>query len=86
MLLSPKSRAARISCSTTFSRVALGNSMPITVRPGTVETRADSADIDARDIIGQTDHAAGLQARCRFQFIHGDDRAGADATISPLTP
>ena len=52
--------------------------MPITVRPGTVETRADSADMTARDVVGQADHAAGLQARRGFQFVHRDDRAGAD--------
>ena len=45
MLLSPKSRAERISRSTTFSRMAFGSSMPMTLRPGTVETRADSADM-----------------------------------------
>ena len=45
MLLSPKSRAERISRSTTFSRCAFGSSIPITVRPGTVDTRADSADM-----------------------------------------
>ena len=30
------------------------------------------------DVIGQTDHAAGFQARGRFKFVHGHDRAGAD--------
>ena len=34
-----------ISCSTTDSRFALGSSMPITVRPGIVATRAESADM-----------------------------------------
>ena len=52
--------------------------MPITVRPGTVETRAERADMRAGDVVGKADHAAGLQARGGFQFVHGDDRAGAD--------
>ena len=32
----------------------------------------------ARDIIGQTDHTAGLKAGGRLQLVHGDDRAWAD--------
>ncbi len=32
----------------------------------------------ARDIVGQTDHPAGLQARRGLQFIHRDHRTGAN--------
>ena len=32
----------------------------------------------ARNIIGQLDHTAGLDAGCGFQFIHGDNGAGPD--------
>ena len=32
----------------------------------------------AGDIIGKTDHTAGLGARCRFQLVQGDNRAGID--------
>jgi hypothetical protein len=39
-----------------------------------------------RDIVGQADHAARLEARRGFQFVHRDDGAGADDTISPFTP
>jgi hypothetical protein len=81
-----KSRADRISRSTTFSRWALGSSMPITVRPGTVETRADSADMlramsSARPI-----------TRLAFRPGAGSSSymvttgPGRTAVISPLTP
>ena len=41
------------------------------------DARRDSAH-RARDVVGQTDDAAGLDARRRFQLVHRDDRAGAD--------
>ncbi len=41
------------------------------------DARADRAHI-AGDIFGQADDAAGLDAGRRFQFVHGDDRAGAN--------
>ena len=46
ILASPKSRADRISLKAHISRCSLGNSIPITDLPGTVLTRAESADID----------------------------------------
>ena len=32
----------------------------------------------ARDIVRQTDNPARLEARCRFQLVHGDNGAGTD--------
>ena len=43
---SPKNLEDKISRKTTFSLASLGSSIPITVFPGIVETRADSADIE----------------------------------------
>ncbi len=39
--------------------------------------RADRAHV-ARDILGQADHAAGLDARRRLELVHGHHRTGAD--------
>jgi hypothetical protein len=81
-LLSPKSRAARISRSTTFSRVRVRqfDADHAAARHGGHARRQRRHA--TRDVVGQTDHAAGLQARGGFQFVHGDDRAGADARRS----
>ncbi len=86
MWLSPKSRAARISRSTTFSRCAFGSSMPMTERPGTVETRADSADIERA--------MSSARPMTRLAFSPGAGSSsymvttgpGRTLTISPLTP
>ena len=86
MLLSPKSRAAIISRSTTISRFSLGSSIPITDRPGTVDTRADSADMDraissARPITRDAfSPGAGSSS---YMVTTGPGRTD---TISPLTP
>ena len=44
--LSPKPLAARISRRRTFSRSSFGSSMPMTERPGMVEQRQASADME----------------------------------------
>ena len=72
-----KSRLDRISRSTTFSRFSLGSSMPITLRPGTVETRADRAAIERAISSARPITRRGLEARCGFQLVHGDNGAGA---------
>ena len=83
---SPKSLLDRISFKTTVSRVTFGNSIPITERPGTVETRADNADIE-RAI--SSDSPITLDA---FKPGAGSSSyivttgPGLTETISPLTP
>ncbi len=84
--LSPKSRAARLSRKTTFSRWAFGSSMPITERPGTVDTRADSADMLRA--------MSSAKPITRLAFSPGAGSSsyivttgpGRTAVISPLTP
>ncbi len=45
-LVSTKSTEARSSRRYTVSRTGFGSSMPITLRPGTTATRAETADIE----------------------------------------
>ncbi len=84
--LSPNSRAARISRKTTISRLSLGNSIPITDRPGTVDTRADKADMD------RAISSARPMTRLAFRPAAGSSSyivttgPGRTLTISPLTP
>ena len=83
---SPKSRLARISRSTTFSRFSFGSSIPITDRPGTVDTRALSAIID------RAISSASPITRLAFRPGAGSSSymvttgPGRTLTISPLTP
>jgi hypothetical protein len=78
MVLSPKSRVASNSRKTTISRLSLGSSIPITLRPGTVLTRAESALIERAISSASPITRRGLQARCGFQFIHRYHGAGPD--------
>ncbi len=86
ILLSPKSRDDRISRSTTFSRFSFGSSMPITLRPGTVETRADSADIDRAISSASPITRDALRPGAGSNSYMVTTGPGRTLTISPLTP
>ena len=86
MLVSPKSRAARISRSTTISRLSLGSSMPITDRPGTVDTRADSAIIDRAISSARPITRLALRPGAGSNSYMVTTGPGRTDTISPLTP
>lgn len=83
---SPNSRAARISRRKTFSRSALGSSIPITVRPGTVETRADSADIDRAMSSDRPITRLALRPGAGSSSYIVTTGPGRTEVISPFTP
>ena len=76
--LSPKPLAERISRRSTFSRSSFGSSMPMTERPGMVEQRQASADIERAMSSERPMTRRRLEAGGGLELVHGDDRAGAD--------
>ena len=87
MALSPKSRAEMISRNTTFFAGGVGQfDANHRAAPGTVETRADSADIDRAMSSARTNHPAGLQAGCGSSSYIVTTGPGRTDTISPRTP
>ncbi len=86
MLVSPKSRLERISRSTTFSRWALGSSIPITERPGTVDTRALSADIERAISSASPITRLALRPGAGSSSYIVTTGPGRTLTISPFTP
>ena len=76
--LSPKALAERISRRRTLSRSSFGSSMPMTERPGMVEQRQASADIERAMSSARPMTRRGLEAGGGLELVHGDDGAGAD--------
>ena len=74
-----KSRPTGSRAKPTISRFSLGSSIPITAAPRHGGNPRRQGRHRARDVIGQTDHPAGLEARRGLQFVHGDHRARAHA-------
>ncbi len=83
---SPKPLAERISRSSTFSRSSFGSSMPITERPGMVETRQASADIERAMSSERPMTRLALRPAAGSSSYMVTTGPGRIATISPRTP
>ena len=85
-LPSPKYRLDKISLRTTFSRFSFGYSIPITERPGTVDTLVESADIDLAISSANPITLLALRPGAGSNSYIVTTGPGLTETISPLTP
>ena len=86
MFASPKSRADNISLNAHISRLSFGNSIPITVRPGTVLTLAESADMDLAISSDRPITRLAFNPGAGSSSYIVTTGPGRTLTISPFTP